>query len=105
MKTRPIDKLRLTHGLHWRTTNPTLYPSKPIRTGFVRIALVILAAGWINAHWEGEAARAETQEVKQVLVNCLNGKAYFQLEDNGVGDVRYDVCKGVQTIPVPRGGI
>jgi len=57
MKTRPIDTLRLTHGLHWRTTNPALYPSNHVRTGFVRIALVILAAGWINAHWEGEAAR------------------------------------------------
>ena len=105
MKTRPIDKLRLTHGLHWRTTNPSLYPSPRVRTGFIRIALAVAVMGWINSHWAVEEERKETAHVKQVLVDCLNGRAKFQVEDDGKGDIIFDVCKGVQTIPVPRGGI
>ena len=100
-----MSKLRLTHGLHWRSTHPELYMLKPAKSYAIRLTLVALSWALFSNHQFSEEQAQELSETRAALASCLNGELRLQKEDSGKGDLIFDTCKGVQTIPVPRGHI
>ena len=75
-----MKNIRLTHGLHWRSTNPSLYDYPVVKTYAIRFLIIFLAWGWAMDRDYRDQAEARAEHAEKVLLQCMNGEARFIAE-------------------------